>query len=617
MSLSKCESRMRRSIVDRIKHDLRLAETITPFGVGAVVDIRGESIVASDASWWDRSRSPEIRCDRLLSRLGRGELRQPPSHAGRSARDTAALMYWRFPAWRFCERCTKLSKLSGKSKGRWSNTCGCGGFLVPMRYVAVCQGGSHMQDINWFQWAHRGTDEGVTEEVRFCRAYAELRFVRSTKHGEGLASLRISCSKCKRSRPLAELVGPQSLRRDGIKCEGRQPWEERDAATQPCDHLLIAVQRGATGNYIAERVSALDIPDNQPRPGDIAEKVREHDFFSRLEADNGGPQSETIASWIAADLGITAEEVLSVLDSDVGNEESILLDLKDGEWAAFLNKLAQRRDRSDSNFVVDGRKIDAGMSDISSLIDRVSGIGQVRRVREVRALRGFRRQTAQASFVPADIGPDQHRRPIFPAIELFGEGIFIRFDEERLAEWESHPDVQTRAQVLIGRRRHSELAYRLDEPEPRYIALHTIAHLLIRRLAFQSGYSSASLQERIYANSNRADRTAGVLIFTVAGDAQGTLGGLVRLGEPQRLVPLFLAALDDAAICSNDPVCIESDRQGTSSLNLSACHGCSLVSETSCEAGNRLLDRQLVLGGSKAPGFLEGVLPELRSLLAR
>jgi hypothetical protein len=142
--------------------------------------------------------------------------------------------------------------------------------------------------------------------------------------------------------------------------------------------------------------------------------------------------------------------------------------------------------------------------------------------------------------------------------------------------------------------------------------MHTIAHLLIRRLAFASGYSSASLQERIYAHSDRPDRTAGILIYTAAGDAQGTLGGLVRLGRPDKILPLLLAALNDADVCSNDPVCIESDRQGSSQLNLSACHGCALVSETSCETANRLLDRQLVLGGENVPGLLDHVLDEAR-----
>lgn len=202
--------------------------------------------------------------------------------------------------------------------------------------------------------------------------------------------------------------------------------------------------------------------------------------------------------------------------------------------------------------------------------------------------------------------------PVYPAVEVFGEGIFLRFDEERLSRWEDLPKVRDRAEILVDRRASSQWAHRLDTPEPRFIALHTIAHLLIRRLAFASGYASAALQERVYANSDRPDHTAGILIYTAAGDAQGTLGGLVRLGAPDKLLPLLLAALNDADVCSNDPVCIESDHQGSSSLNLSACHGCALVSETSCETGNRLLDRQLVLGGRDVPGLLETVLDEAR-----
>src|SRR4029077_11489823 len=133
---------------------------------------------------------------------GAGELRQAPTHAGRAAKDTASLLYWRFPKWAFCERCSKLSMLTGRDKGRWINKCDCGGMLVPMRYVAVCKRGSHVQDVPWFMWAHRGHDKGVTGEVRFSRAYNELKFVRTTGQGEGLASLRVSCNKCKRSRVL-------------------------------------------------------------------------------------------------------------------------------------------------------------------------------------------------------------------------------------------------------------------------------------------------------------------------------------------------------------------------------------------------------------------------------
>lgn len=599
-----------------IKHDLRLSETVTPFGVGAIVDIRGESLIAPDTSWWDRKFAPRISCERLTSRLGAGELRQAPAHAGRAANDTTSIPYWRFPAWRFCERCSKLSKMTGRVKGRWSNTCECGGFLVPMRYVAICTRGSHVQDIPWFMWAHRGHDKGVTEEVRFCRAYTELRFVRTTGHGEGLASLRVSCNKCKRSRPLTDLVREGALHADGIRCDSRQPWEDQAAVKAPCEYPLIAVQRGATGNYIAERLSALDIPEAKPQSEEVVARIRGHVYFEKVVADNGGPQAEMVAQWIADELEVSRETVLSVAGNEADSDEPHMIGLKDGEWAAFVKKLNSGRDRSGEDFVVDGWPVTDDLDAPKELKRVLSGIGQVHRVREVRMLRGFRRHNAEAAFIKADLGPDHVRNPIYPAMELFGEGIFLRFDERAISEWERDPAVQSRADILLNRRQNMEWSHRLDVPEPRFIALHTIAHLLIRRLAFASGYSSAALQERIYANSERTDRTAGLLIYTAAGDAQGTLGGLVRLGEPKRLIPLVIAALDDADVCSNDPVCIESDRQGSSSLNLSACHGCALISETSCEAGNRLLDRQLVLGGTHVTGFLEKVLPEVRYSLS-
>ncbi|MBF4134017.1 MULTISPECIES: DUF1998 domain-containing protein [Streptomyces] len=597
--------------MERILHDLRLSETITPFGVGAIVDVLGQSLIAPDTSWWERKTAPEISCERLLARLGPGVLRQAPAHSGRAAKETAHLLYWRFPAWRFCERCTTLSQLTGKYKGRWSNYCECGGALVPMRYVAVCEKGSHVQDVPWFKWAHRGNDAGVTDTVRFCRAYKELKFQRSSRHGEGLASLRIHCNGCKRSRPLSELVTKESLHRDGIRCEGTQPWEEPKPGNV-CEHRLTAVQRGATGNYLAESLSALDIPEERPQSAETADRIRSHLYFEKVVEDNGGPQSEMVAGWIANELGVSTELVLSLAAGGDDSPTTPLLSLKDGEWAAFRKKLEGGRDHSAGDFIVDGWKLSAETDWPPALTSQLVGVGQVRRVREVRALKGFRRHKADADFIPVDLGPDRKRKPVYPAIEMFGEGIFLRFDERRISEWEILPEVHARAKILVERRNSSPWAFRLDVPEPRFIALHTIAHLLIRRLAFASGYSSASLQERIYAHSDRPDRTAGILIYTAAGDAQGTLGGLVRLGKPDKILPLLLAALNDADVCSNDPVCIESDRQGSSQLNLSACHGCALVSETSCETANRLLDRQLVLGGENVPGFLDHVLDQAR-----
>ena len=109
---------------------------------------------------------------------------------------------------------------------------------------------------------------------------------------------------------------------------------------------------------------------------------------------------------------------------------------------------------------------------------------------------------------------------------------------------------------------------------------------------------------------------AGILIYTSAGDSDGTLGGLVRLGRPGSLEPIIRRALSNASWCAADPVCMEmADHggQGPHSCNLAACHNCALLPETSCEEFNRFLDRGHVIGipGKPGTGFFEPLLNAL------
>jgi hypothetical protein len=85
-------------------------------------------------------------------------------------------------------------------------------------------------------------------------------------------------------------------------------------------------------------------------------------------------------------------------------------------------------------------------------------------------------------------------------------------------------------------------------------------------------------------------------VYTASGDSEGTLGGLVAQGLPGRLELIIHDALARSSWCSNDPVCTESPDGGAFSSNLAACHSCVLLPETSCEEGNRLLDRALLQG---------------------
>ena len=237
------------------------------------------------------------------------------------------------------------------------------------------------------------------------------------------------------------------------------------------------------------------------------------------------------------------------------------------------------------------------------LLSNLDQIVLATKLREVRALTGFSRYEPAGTVVtPALRG----RLNWLPAIEVFGEGIFVTLKEEVVRRWEVGPS-SDRVRVLEERRAASYLADRLPKVSPRFVLVHTLAHLLIRQLAFASGYASASLRERIFARDGQGDQAqAGFLIYTAAGDVEGTLGGLVRLGEAERLAPTLLATLEHATWCSSDPICRDSLGQGLNALNRAACHACALLPETSCVYANALLDRSLVVGSPVAgESFLE------------
>jgi hypothetical protein len=98
----------------------------------------------------------------------------------------------------------------------------------------------------------------------------------------------------------------------------------------------------------------------------------------------------------------------------------------------------------------------------------------------------------------------------------------------------------------------------------------------------------------------------GFLIYTAAGDAEGTMGGLVSLSEGADFETLFSQTLESAEWCSTDPICLElggSHGQGPENCNLAACHACALLPETTCEDMNKFLDRGLMIGTPSDPSL--------------
>ncbi|MEO8391825.1 MAG: DUF1998 domain-containing protein, partial [Chloroflexota bacterium] len=242
--------------------------------------------------------------------------------------------------------------------------------------------------------------------------------------------------------------------------------------------------------------------------------------------------------------------------------------------------------------------------------DTLQQVLYVERLREVQAMIGFTRLDALGELTDPDLNIQIDPAPIsrgsptwVPATEVHGEGIFVQFQEQRLLDWLKRVELRERETEFIlahenWRRSHGLEPAEAGFPGMRYIFLHSFSHALMRQLALECGYNAASISERIYARS--ADMPdgpmAGILLYTSAPDSEGTLGGLVRLAEASILERLINQALEDMRLCASDPLCAEhSPGQSAQTLHAAACHACLFAPETSCERGNKYLDRSLLV----------------------
>lgn len=606
----------------RRKRQVRLSQTVVPFGVGNIYDFLGESFVACDTLFW-RHHGDELLAPRLAKALRVKGFRSAPVQSELPwATRGPGVPYYRFPTWLFCQSCRRMFrwKSSREIEGQPA-TCGecerereMAPQLVPMRFVIACENG-HLGDVPWERWAHLNAQN---DAQRRCER-AQLRFTTVSGRGAGLESLMLKCITCNAENSLKGIASKNSLQRVGWRCPGKQPWEKMEES-KSCSLIPQVLQRGASNLYYGVQASAIDIPPHSDFApfSDLTLKITTQSLFRVLLDIPDLPFKEGLIEALAKEVGCKVEEVRIVLrnEQEAGagagaTSVEVPVDLETDEWYAFITP--QREPDERNRFITKHASLVAAdelqaaspaVLQLAGLIDRVV-LGT--RLREVRALIGFSRLLPEKAKLRPGL---DHDVDFLPAIEVFGEGIFIGLSEASVRAWEAQPDVIRAASEIERRRLKSLIGPRLKAASPRYLLLHTLAHLMIRQLTFECGYSSSSIRERIYARlPESGDPQAGILIYTAAGDTEGTLGGLVRQGEPPRLYRTILAALERGSWCSSDPICRESGAQGFEGLNRGACHACSLVAETSCDSANALLDRSFVVGGSRGvEGFFGEVL---------
>ncbi|MEN6444013.1 MAG: DUF1998 domain-containing protein [Methanoregula sp.] len=502
-----------------------------------------------------------------------------------------------FPTWRIC-----YGRLEGRKhdpvlyNGPECPVCKSGVDSGAVRFVAACPDG-HLDDVDWHYAVHK---------KRTCNQ----RYYLWNASGSSLANIEITCPDCGAKTNMQEIYKLK------FRCSGRIPEKERPLSnnspyyTTPlrpgnCSKDMRITQRQSTSLRMSETVTLLTIPKYDNTISRILQQSR---VSSGLNMILDAPiefeenDKEKFIKWIITGLtknGVSKES-LDIIVSEIhvagiGNflnlfkqlnsDERSFLDLIYEEYESLLSGAGRPTD----NFVMDN--FETVLTLPESIIPSLH-VYPIRKIRTITVQTGYRRMVAHADKNDTKkVSTAVHLEQDFwyPGFEGFGEGLFITFgegqfpkilDETAYKNWKDHDKTKIQDKT--------DWADICTLPE--FVWLHTLSHALIRAVSEYTGYSAASLRERIYLSRDK--KTGGILIYNTTPGQDGGMGGLT--GIAKTFAPVVKTAEEIIKICSNDPLCYDL-KKSAENLNGAACYSCLLISETSCEHRNLWLDRHLLL----------------------
>ena len=588
----------------RAHGQLRQSQVVTTYGPGALIDLPRHSAIVGGLDTWSKDLD-EVVEPRLAQKLARltgvpaPRLCAPPPTPSEPWAARRGIGAWRFPEWFVVqedgggqaggERRDRSRRLVHRKaldeRGRFERLT-----VVPTRFVRACPRG-HVDDLDW-----RGFVHGAGH---VCRRQLWLDERGTT--GD-LADLFVRC-ECGQSRPLYEAA--EFDRNPLGTCRGARPWLGRNT-NEDCSQPSRLLIRTASNAYFPQVVSVLSLPD---RTAPVDRAVAELWDDLQIVDDAAGLAFMKKKPAVAAALDpFDDDEVLHAIHErkrGKGADRPV----KQVELDALLGAPEGSGDDTAVDHDFHARRLPSAVWRRSEHSSGIASVIQLHRLREVQALVGFTRFEAVTPDIHGEYDTDVERAAIaldpewFPAVENRGEGVFVQLCTDAVQAWRRRPAVARRLAELS--RGHDAWIESRKTPGGRparqfpggpYVLLHTLSHLLIQSLAMRCGYPASSIRERIYAEPGPAGERFGVLLYTGTPDAEGTLGGLVQ--QALHIEDHLADALRAGALCSNDPICAHHAPAGSLErrwLHGAACHGCTLISETSCEMRNDYLDRALVV----------------------
>lgn len=608
---------------------IRLSQVIGVFGPGAMLDLPERSVVVGGLDKWDM-RLPkafrqieEPRLARLLQQRLKDdprwgvdrppELRTPPIDPNERRAPKPTVEAPVFPEWFICNtepsdppgrrRLVRFDDLMAPARKQHQADDKIKRRVSPVRFVSGCTKG-HLQDIEWRRILH--TSGAPCRQQMWLEESGTSADPRDT---------RVVCD-CGNSLTLEQLFQDGRLG----QCRGARPWiGDKDPLLCDAPRGLRLLTRSATNTYFPQVATVISLPQAVDT---LSRRIDEN--WSVLQKCNTIAKVDSAREFnpvIAAALeGYASEEVfgrIAGMATETKNTDAAA-DPKVAEFDLFSCGRTLIGDNSPrSQLHAETLPRDSWDPGRSEILAGIASLVAIHRLREVSCLYGFTRfePAAVSSDELEDVGLAVDGAPLgrdpkwLPAVEQFGEGIFLTFDPAHLASWLGRAPVIERARTVTtgvdtwerlrqargmkGDRR--ELGERV---RPIYMMAHTLAHALMTEVALDCGYPASSLKERVYAPpvAHGEPLQAGLLVYTASAGTQGTLGGLVEITS--RFEKVLGTALERLRLCSNDPVCADhepSTADEDRTLHGAACHGCLLISETSCEARNLHLDRSLLV----------------------
>ena len=617
---------------------VRLSHLLRHCSVGAIVRTPDYLITVKDTSYWTDGKGNYVGqiipyVEQVKLSLGiSDDLRYPPIGSldkdGELEKGSYYIPTKIFPTWFACTKCHHLHQnphknqppqnphnVSSQIKNRLPCSKCTTGTLEQVSLVQIDAEG-HMSDVPWYRIIH--ANKKCTTMGNWHEIYLTYQAKNKT----------ITCTRCHTSTQinLGKPIFYQGYRQPWVKeiIEYRQ--EEGENTRQP---TALIMEVSDTRVHIPKNKIALVIPpESRVSRGSLVDRLYRHPKKNNLLKPNHNTlQLRALKQSLYDELNCNEQalnDAISTLKSgyplnNYGLQSRPLLEL---EYDALITPMDfdENEDFVTHHLTSDFHKLIDTLDNPllrkwGKLIDTVVGI---EKLKEIMVFTGFTRGGEFVKPTHDDKLPNNDKNDYLvkpdlgkgigwlPALELYGEGIFIHLNHTYVYAWENLDGVKQRTQILQSRYANSDINKHHEFVlSARFLLLHALSHLFIKELERLAGYPAASLKEKIYSSQDPQKPMAGILIYTAKADIEGTLGGLVELCQPKHLLQILTRIYEHMQWCSLDPVCSTHEGQGPGLLNLSACHGCLLLPETSCMCGNILLDRVILNGNSHFTSIFE------------